>query len=80
MEKTMNATGECPVGNYTVEATYETHSNNTAANMTGNQIITLALSELIIPEFPSLFILQLFMIATLLAVTVYKREHAIRTG
>jgi hypothetical protein len=31
----------------------------------------------VIPEFPSLLILPLFMIATLLAVIVYKRKHAI---
>ena len=30
---------------------------------------------IIIPEFPSLIILPLFMIATLLAVIVYKRKH-----
>jgi parallel beta-helix repeat protein len=30
----------------------------------------------IVPEFPSLVILQLFMIATLLAVIVYKRKHS----
>jgi len=32
----------------------------------------------IIPEFPSLFILPLFMIATLLAIIVYKRKHQTR--
>ena len=31
---------------------------------------------IIIPEFPSFLILPLFMIATLLAVTVYRRKHA----
>jgi len=41
MEKMINATGEYPVGNYTVEATYLTHSNVTTVNMTGNQVITL---------------------------------------
>ena len=30
----------------------------------------------IIPEFPSFFILQLFMIATLLAVKVFRRRHS----
>ena len=30
-----------------------------------------------IPEFPSLIILPLFMIATLLAVTIYRRKHSI---
>lgn len=34
--------------------------------------------EDIIPEFPSFIILPLFMLATLLAVMVYKRKHAIK--
>jgi hypothetical protein len=33
---------------------------------------------IIIPEFPSFLILQLFMIATLLAVIVYRRKHTVR--
>jgi len=32
--------------------------------------------QLVIPEFPSLIILPLFMMATLLAVIVYKRKHS----
>ena len=32
----------------------------------------------VIPEFPSLIILPLFMIATLLAVIVYRRKHTVR--
>jgi hypothetical protein len=32
----------------------------------------------IIPEFPSFVILPLFMIATLLAVIVYRRKHPMR--
>jgi len=74
MEKTKNATGEYPVGIYTVQATYETYSNATTVEMTGAQQITLALEGFIIPEFPSLLILPLFMIATLLAVIIYKRK------
>jgi len=34
--------------------------------------------EAIIPEFPSFIILPLFMIATLLAVTVYRRKHTMQ--
>jgi len=67
MEKMINATGEYPVGNYTIEVTYETHSEHTAVNMTGNKQVT-------IPEFPSFLIVSLFMIATLLAVIAYKRK------
>ncbi|MCK4481756.1 hypothetical protein KAU55_00910 [Candidatus Bathyarchaeota archaeon] len=31
----MNATGEYPLGNYTVEVTYESYSDYTTVNMTG---------------------------------------------
>jgi len=76
MEKMMNVTGSYPVGNYTVQATYETHSKNTTVSMTENKEIALSL-DFVIPEFPSFLILPLLMIATLLAVIVYKREHII---
>jgi len=36
------------------------------------------LKTIIIPEFSSIIILPLFMIATLLAVIVYKRKHQTR--
>lgn len=70
----MNLTGEYPVGNYTVEATYDIYSDETSVNMTENKQTTLRLN-FIIPEFPSLIILALFMIATLLAALVYRRKH-----
>jgi hypothetical protein len=75
MEKIKNATGEYTVGIYTVEATCETYSNTTAVEMIGTQQITLTLEGFIIPEFASFLILPLFMIATLLAVTVYRKKH-----
>ena len=75
LEKMMNTTGEYPIGNYTVEATYDTHSDSTTVNMTENQQITLTLADFVIPEFPSFLILPLFMIATLLAVIVYGRKQ-----
>ena len=74
MEKMINATDSYPVGNYTVEATYEPHSNSTTVNMTENQIITLKLEDFVIPEFPSLIILPLFLMATLLATVFYRRK------
>jgi len=74
MEKIKNATGEYPVGIYTVEATYETYSNTTTAEMTGTQQIILTLEGFIIAEFPSFLIAPLFMIATLLAIIVYKKK------
>jgi hypothetical protein len=53
MEKMMNATGEYPVGNYTVEVAYETHSNSTTVNMTSNQMITLMFSDYTAPTIES---------------------------
>jgi hypothetical protein len=74
MEKMMNATGTYPIGNYAVEATYETYSDSTSVNMTENKQITLQL-PFIVPEFPSLFVLPLFMMATLLAIIVHIRKR-----
>ena len=76
MEKMMNVTGSYPVGNYAVQATYETHSKNTTVSMTENKEIALSL-DFVIPEFPSFLILPMFMIATLLTVIVYKRKHVV---
>ena len=77
MEKMKNATGEDVIGNYVVEATYESHSNSTETGMmTENKQITIQL-PFIIPEFPSLLILPLFMIATILTATIYRRKRAI---
>lgn len=78
-EKIRNATGDYPVGNYTVTAMYSTYSNFTTVNMTQNQQATLELSELIIPELSSSLILPLLMIATLLAAFVLKRKRNVRT-
>jgi hypothetical protein len=74
--KMMNATGEYPVGNYTVEATYDIHSDATTVNMTENQQITLTLADFVIPEFTSFLILPLFMIATLVAVIICRGKHS----
>jgi len=74
ISKMMNSTGDYPVGNYTIEASYGTHFNSTTVNMTGNREITLSL-DFVIPEFPSLLILPLFMTATLLAVIVCRRKR-----
>lgn len=71
-EKMMNATGEHPIGNYTVEATYEIYSDATIVNMTGNQQAILALEDLVIPEFPSLLILPLFLFVSLLTALICK--------
>ena len=80
MEKMLNATGEYPVGNYDVEAAYETHSNSTSMNMAYNQLITLTLEDFVIPEFPSALVLPLIMTVTLLAVMFCRKRLAIRTN
>jgi hypothetical protein len=49
--------------------------NNSQRNWTTHQNDHLVNCN-IIPEFPSFLILPLFMIATLLAVIVYRRKHA----
>ena len=74
LEKMLNATGAYPVGNYTVEATYDTHSDATTVNMTQSQQITLTLIDFVIPEFPSFLIPPLFMAATILVVIVRRRH------
>jgi len=75
MEKMMNATGQYPVGNYTVEATYGVYSNTTTVNMTENKQFTLRLEDFVIPEFHTLIILSLFITVMLLAAIIYRRRH-----
>lgn len=74
MEKMTNATASYPVGNYDINATYLSHSDGAAVNMTENHAITLVLSDFVIPEFPSFLVLPLFMIATLASFVAYKRR------
>jgi hypothetical protein len=75
MEKMINATGEYPSVNYTVEATYEIHSIRSSLNITEKDQITLKLEDFVIPEFPSVLVLLLFMIATLTAALIHRRKH-----
>ncbi len=75
LEKMMNATGEYPVGNYNVEATYGIHSDATTVNMTENQQAMLILESFIIPEFSSLLTLPLFMTLTLVVAFLYNRKR-----
>ena len=80
IEKILNASGEYPVGNYTVEATYGVHSASTSINMTENIQLTLKLEGFVIPEFPSL-LLPLFMLGTLLAAIFHRRKRSkVRTS
>jgi hypothetical protein len=74
MEKMLNATGEYPIGNYTLTATYEIYSNQTEVNMTGNQVVTLRLEDFVVPEFSSILILPMLMTAVLLAFVIRRRK------
>ncbi|MCJ7767965.1 carboxypeptidase-like regulatory domain-containing protein, partial [Candidatus Bathyarchaeota archaeon] len=76
VEKTMNDTGEYPAGNYTLKAAYETYSNSTTVNMTENKQITLSI-PFVIPEYQSLLVVPLCMLATLIVVIVYKRKRSV---
>ena len=75
IEKIMNASGEYLIGNYTVEATYGIHSVSASINMTENKQITLKLEGFVIPEFPSLILLPIFMLGTLLAALIYRKKR-----
>ena len=75
MEKTLNATGEYPVGNYTVTATYETYVGQESVNMTGNKEITIQL-PFIIPEFPTSLLLPLCIATTLAIITLSRKARS----
>jgi hypothetical protein len=72
MEKMTNATGNYPVGTYTINATYLSYSSSSTVNMTESKAMALTLEGLVIPEFPSFLVLSVFAMATLLAVITYK--------
>jgi hypothetical protein len=74
MQMMINSTGYYPVGDYNVNATYLTYSNETIVDMTGSKQISLMLEGFVISEFPSQIILPLFIIATLLTVIIRKRK------
>ncbi len=75
LEKMMNTTGEYPIGNYTIEATYKMWSNGTTVNMTNSQMIDLTFSDFIIPEFPSIVILSTLITAITLAAIIFRRKY-----
>ncbi len=79
VEKMKNATGEYPVGNYTVEAAYETHSKSTSVNMTGNQQIILQLEDFVIPEYPINIMMLLLIAITTLVITFSARKTLRKT-
>ncbi len=75
LEKMVNGTGEYPVGNYTVETTYETYLGSTTVNMTETQELTLTLENFIIPELSSSVLLSVFIIATIIVIIVNRRKQ-----
>lgn len=51
---------------------------NKTATILSNPDLVSVLPEEIIPEFPSFLILPIFMIATLVAVIVYRKKHSVK--
>jgi hypothetical protein len=79
-EKVLNASGEYSFGEYTIHLTYETHSNNTSVIMEGNQQFTLKMETLVIPEFPTATLLQILIIATIVAFITRGRKYSSQTA
>ena len=77
MQKTINATGSYPVGNYTVTAEYGLNTGQESVNMTGNNEITISLL-FTVPELQSVLVLPVFIAATLIAVAALKRKRSAR--
>jgi hypothetical protein len=59
---------------YGTNVTYVVTAEDGAGNINSTQLMGLTYAYSVIPEFPSFLILLLFMIATLLAVIVYKKK------
>jgi len=74
----INETYSVFVNGTEVECTPLTDISNTTHNYIYFNYTHSTQDVVIIPEFPSILILPLFMIATLLAVIVYKRKHQTR--
>jgi hypothetical protein len=77
-EKTWDSTGKHPVGNYSIEAVYETHVKNITVNLKESQKLALIL-DFTVPELTSFLTLALFMIMTLVAVTVHRHKRGTRS-
>jgi hypothetical protein len=77
MEKMVNATGEYPIGNYTVKAEYGLYSKVTTVNMTGTQetILQLPFTQQVIPEFPSFLAPSLLAAVTVIGTLLYKKKQ-----
>ncbi len=69
----VNATGDYPVGTYTIIGEYDGYSDEESIEMFWNQIITLQL-PFVIPEFAPYLIMSTLITATLLTIIVRKRK------
>jgi hypothetical protein len=57
-ENMKNATGNFTVSQYDIQGTFEAYSNSTLVNITGDQELTITLSDLVVPEYsllPAIF-------------------------
>jgi hypothetical protein len=79
IEDTSTASSEYTMGNYTIEAEYQTYSNSTIVSMTGNEETNFTMG-FVVPEFQPFLFLSLFLITTLLTVAVHKRKHSESLG
>ncbi len=79
LDKRINATGTYPIGNYTVNASYAVYSDAATLSLTTNAQITLTLEDFIIPEWPSLLILPLFLATILLVIMAKRRMYSKRS-
>ncbi len=77
MEKMMNDTGEYPIGDYNVEATYESYISGTTVNLTETKQVTLTFGSLVIPELSSLVLISAFITLTIVVIIVNRRKHAV---
>jgi hypothetical protein len=72
---TWNAT--IPAFPYGTNVTYALIAEDNAGNAISSEELGYDCQYQVIPEFPSSLVLPIFMIATLLAVIVYGRKHAL---
>lgn len=66
-ERTMNASGTFPLGNYTVTSRYDAHEQQAPVNMTGNKLI-------VIPEFPPPLLLLILVAASSLTLLRHSKR------
>lgn len=71
--KTINATGEFPVAEYSINAAYLSYVNATTVDVIGNRQVNLTLEGLIVPEFQTHLLLSLLVLTSLLSVVTGKK-------